>query len=225
MSVTPSQSVSVAFRTKNASGALVAASGTPTAVLYRNGAATAVVVTVSAIAGLGRYSVSWTNAGYAVSDQLSIEVTATISGLPYTSVIWVGAVVPVAVTVGTINADAINAASIASGAFTSAKFAAGAFDAVWTVTARTITAISDSAGVGTLLTRILGIIRTSDNDVIAETAQTTAVRSGIATTANVDTVLTEVNKIPRGTAAIAAGGDATRTKVSANGTTLVERIT
>jgi hypothetical protein len=47
------------------------------------------------------------------------------------------------------------------------------------------------------------------------------------TTTNTDVtaVAAEVGKIPRGASAIAAGGNATRTKVSANGTTLVEAIT
>jgi len=47
------------------------------------------------------------------------------------------------------------------------------------------------------------------------------------TTTNTDVtaVAAEVGKIPRGASAIAAGGNATRTKVSADGTTLVEAIT
>jgi hypothetical protein len=52
----------------------------------------------------------------------------------------------------------LTAAGIASGAFTSAKFAAGAFDAVWSVAARTLTTISDSSGITTLLTRIVGTL-------------------------------------------------------------------
>lgn len=44
---------------------------------------------------------------------------------------------------------AITAASIANGAIDAAKFAAGAFDAVWTVTARTLTAFGFSVTVGT----------------------------------------------------------------------------
>ena len=57
-----------------------------------------------------------------------------------------------------IPANWLTAAGIASGAFTSAKFAAGAFDAVWTVAARTLTSISDSSGITTLLTRIVGTL-------------------------------------------------------------------
>jgi hypothetical protein len=57
--------------------------------------------------------------------------------------------------------------------------------AVWGAGTRTLTAISDSAGVTTLLQRILGIIRTATDDVTAETAQTTAIRNGLATAQNV----------------------------------------
>ena len=49
---------------------------------------------------------------------------------------------------------AITPAKIQDGAFTSAKFASGAFDAVWTAATRTLTAIADSSGVTTLLSRI-----------------------------------------------------------------------
>jgi len=95
MSVLPSQAVSITFRTKNIDGELADATGTPTAVLYRNGVATSVTVTVASITGNGRYSASWTNAGYATSDQLEVEVTATIGGRAYTSKIWSDSVLSV----------------------------------------------------------------------------------------------------------------------------------
>jgi hypothetical protein len=44
------------------------------------------------------------------------------------------------ITAASIAADAITSAKIQDNAFTAAKFAAGAFDAVWTVTARTLSA-------------------------------------------------------------------------------------
>lgn len=59
-----------------------------------------------------------------------------------------------AITAAKIASDAIQTAKIQDGAFTAAKFAAGAFDAVWSVTTRTLTAISDSAGITTLLGRL-----------------------------------------------------------------------
>ena len=97
MSVNPSQAVSITFRTKDIDGVLADATGTPTAVLYRNGAATAVVVTVASITGTGRYSASWTNAGYVASDQLEVEVTATVAGTAYTSKVWGDGVVAIVV--------------------------------------------------------------------------------------------------------------------------------
>jgi len=51
-------------------------------------------------------------------------------------------------SVQSIVANAINAASIATGALTAAKFAAGAFDAVWTVTARILTAATNITSTG-----------------------------------------------------------------------------
>jgi hypothetical protein len=84
-----------------------------------------------------------------------------------------------AVTVGTLNNNVITTSSINNGAFTSAKFAAGAFDAVWTVTTRTLSAISDSSGITTLLSRITGLIRTKTEDETAETTQTSTITTAI----------------------------------------------
>lgn len=71
--------------------------------------------------------------------------------------------------------DAITSAKIQDGAFTASKFAAGAFDAVWSVAARTLTSISDSAGVTTLLSRITGLIRTRVEDEVVDTTILTAI--------------------------------------------------
>jgi hypothetical protein len=51
---------------------------------------------------------------------------------------------------------------------------------IWSAGSRTLTAISDSTGVTTLLGRITGTVRTAADDVTAETAQTAAVRDGLA---------------------------------------------
>ena len=53
-----------------------------------------------------------------------------------------------------LTSTGIKVASIANGAIAAATFAAGALDAVWSVASRTLTAISDSAGITTLLSRI-----------------------------------------------------------------------
>jgi hypothetical protein len=63
---------------------------------------------------------------------------------------------------------------------------------IWSNATRTLTAISDSSGITTLLGRIAGTIRTSADDVTAETAQTTAVRSGLALEATVDAAETAI---------------------------------
>jgi hypothetical protein len=66
---------------------------------------------------------------------------------------------------------------------------------IWSAGSRTLTAIGDSAGVTTLLERILGIIRTAADDVTAETAQTTANRDGLATATNVSDAQTAIETI------------------------------
>jgi len=63
---------------------------------------------------------------------------------------------------------------------------------IWSAGTRTLTAISDSSGVTTLLGRILGTIRTAADDVTAETAQTAAVRSGLALEATLDAAETAI---------------------------------
>ena len=75
-----------------------------------------------------------------------------------------------AITVSKIADGAITAPKIATGAFTSAKFAAGAFDAVWTVAARTLTTVGDSAGVSTLLGRVTGLLETKTEADARQTA-------------------------------------------------------
>lgn len=63
---------------------------------------------------------------------------------------------------------------------------------IWSHATRTLTAISDSSGITTLLSRIAGNIRTSADDVSAETAQTAAVRAGLALEATVDAAETAI---------------------------------
>jgi hypothetical protein len=118
----------------------------------------------------------------------------------------VGAVgsVTAGVTVATIGANVITATSIQDNAITAAKIANGAIDAATfaaDVDAEILSYIVDDA------TRI----------------DASALNTASGTT--VPAIATEVGKIPRGASAIAAGGNATKTKISANGTTLVEAIT
>jgi hypothetical protein len=140
-----------------------------------------------------------------------------------------------AITSPVIQEYAITATKIADGTLTSAKFASGAFDAVWSVTTRTLTTVANSAGITTLLSRITALIRTKAEDDAADSTIANAIPSASAVASQVrteltteldeiGTILAEVGKVPRGSNAIAAGGQATRTKVSADGTTLVETI-
>lgn len=63
---------------------------------------------------------------------------------------------------------------------------------VWEYASRTLTTIGDSSGITTLLSRITGLIRTSADDVSAETAQTSTIRSGLALEATLDAAETAI---------------------------------
>lgn len=83
--------------------------------------------------------------------------------------------------------NAITAAKINDGALTAAKFASGAFDAVWSVATRTLTAISDSAGITTLLSRLtstragnLDNLDATVNSRLASSSYTAPDNSGVA---------------------------------------------
>ena len=73
------------------------------------------------------------------SDNLQVDVTQ-----------WLGATVNALIS-GRVDASI---GAVASGVIAAASFAAGALDSVWSAAARTLTAISDSAGVTTLLGRL-----------------------------------------------------------------------
>ena len=68
-----------------------------------------------------------------------------------------------------LTSTGIKVASIANGAIAAATFAAGALDAVWSVASRTLTAISDSAGITTLLSRIGSALTISGGKVTVGT--------------------------------------------------------
>lgn len=75
-----------------ANGEPAAADSTPTAVLYRNGAPTSVVVTVAATAVTGLYTASFTSLGgadgWAKTDRLFIRASAVVSGKPSSAIVW-----------------------------------------------------------------------------------------------------------------------------------------
>lgn len=85
--------------------------------------------------------------------------------------------------------NAITSNKIQDGALTSAKFATGAFNAIWSVATRTLTSISDSAGVTTLLSRVTDLVPTKtefDNRTLPSNQYSTA--------SNLDTVLTRTSR-------------------------------
>ena len=86
--------------------------------------------------------------------------------------------------------NAITSNKIQDGALTAAKFATGAFNAIWSVATRTLTSISDSAGVTTLLSRVTDLVPTKtefDNRTLPSNQYSTA--------SNLDTVLTRTARV------------------------------
>lgn len=188
------------FRTSAADGSALNATGTPAAVLLRNNAVDATPsVTVAAVSGrTGLYSFSVViPVGYTVGDDVSLDITATVSGITVGSTIegprldapvttrlapaTAGRTLAVdasgQTTVGAVAANAINATAIATGAITSGKFAAGAIDA---------------AAIGT---------NAIDGDAISNDA-VTELQTGLATTANLTTVNNNVTAVGSAVAAL-----------------------
>lgn len=90
----PGEAVSRVFTTRNpATGAATAATGTPTAVLYRNKVATAVTVTVALITS-NLYSLDFTlpsgGSAYTVGDDIFIYLSATIAGVADSAILFEG---------------------------------------------------------------------------------------------------------------------------------------
>lgn len=83
------QSYSVLFAVTSA-GVGTAADSTPTAVLYRNGSASGVTVTVSTTAQTGLYKATFTtDSGWSAADHLELYATATIGGTSgYLAKVW-----------------------------------------------------------------------------------------------------------------------------------------
>jgi hypothetical protein len=162
-----------------------------------------VTVTVATTAETGVYTATFTTLGigdgWAKTDHLELLIIATIDTKVDRQTIWDSDGDPDApmrgtdsalTTLGTnapanwinaaaIDSNAITDTKINDGALTAAKFASGAFDAVWSVTARTLSAISDSAGITTLLTRITGLLQTK-SEADTDQAATIAAIGGIA---------------------------------------------
>mgnify|MGYP000949307805 CR=1 FL=1 len=97
-----------------------------------------------------------------------------------------------------LTSTGIKISSIANGAIATTTFAAGALDAVWSATSRTLTAISDSSGITTLLSRIGSALTISGGKV---TVGSNDDKTGYELTATYDAAKTaatqaSVNAIP-----------------------------
>lgn len=89
MSVRSAQSIARSFTTRAAAtGAATAATGTPTGVLLVNGVATADTVTVTGPVGTSRYKATVTLPTLAIGDGVALEITATVSGVTDSAIIW-----------------------------------------------------------------------------------------------------------------------------------------
>jgi hypothetical protein len=95
------------FFTVEAAGVGVAADATPVAVLYRNGSASGVTVTVAATATTGLYQATFTtDSGWSKTDVLHLSITATINSTNgYVAVVWDSTGNADAVMRGTDNVD------------------------------------------------------------------------------------------------------------------------
>ena len=88
MSVRSGQSITKEFTTRAfATGAATDATGTPTGTLFVNGTADAAIVTVTNQA-TGRYKAAVTLPTLAVGDVVDLLITATVSAVTDSSVIW-----------------------------------------------------------------------------------------------------------------------------------------
>ena len=140
-------------------GVGTAADSTPTAVLWRNGSASGVSVTVSTTAQTGLYkAVFTTDSGWAAADYLELYVTATIAGTAgYLAKVWSSTEIGAAVldsAVGTQIDNIENAAgwllAINSGACANPQTSAEQYDiTAFGVAFRVVMAGQTSTGIRT----------------------------------------------------------------------------
>jgi hypothetical protein len=90
MSVQASQSITREFTTHDTTGANANAASTPTGLLRVNGASNAATVTISLLSGkTGEYTASFTvPSGAATGDQLDLVISATVSSIAVSAVVW-----------------------------------------------------------------------------------------------------------------------------------------
>jgi hypothetical protein len=86
----PGDVIRVQFSTTNPVGATTAADSAPTAALWRNGQATAEVVTVTAPATALYLAEATIPAGWALGDDVALVAAAMVSGIATQGVVWAG---------------------------------------------------------------------------------------------------------------------------------------
>jgi hypothetical protein len=118
--INPSTSYTIPFVTM-AAGVPTNATGTPTAVVWRNGSAEATSVTVSTTSNTGIYHAAFTTgSGWAKTDRIWLVISATISSVAYRGIVWDSFSEPDAVMRGTDGANTTTPPTAAANA-----------DAVW----------------------------------------------------------------------------------------------
>lgn len=208
-------SYSVLFVVTSA-GVGTAADATPTAVLYRNGSASGVAVTVSTTAQTGLYKATFTtDSGWSSADHLELYATATIGGTSgYLAMVWSSTEYASTfaagddVNVASIDTDAIDADSIAAAAVTKIQNGLATSSALATVAANVTTLLSRvTATVATLWANLTAMISgSSGTAAFTETALANApaggsggldaagVRAAVGlTSANLDTQLSGIS--------------------------------
>lgn len=166
------------FITAEVAGVGTAADSTPTAVLYRNGSASGVTVTVAATAVTGLYKITFTSLGtgdgWAITDVLHLVASATIDAVSgYVSVVWDSTGDVDAVMRGTDSANTIGPATPSN--------VADARDAVLAKLPAALVGGRMDASVGAIATDAITAASLAA-DAVSE------IQSGLATQASVDTI-------------------------------------
>jgi hypothetical protein len=141
------------------------AAGVPVASIAANAInAAAIADDAIAAAKVKADAVTKIQAGLATPTNITagtITTVTNLTNLPAITANWLTAagIQDGAITNAKVADDVdVNAKTITAGAISATTFAANALDAVWSTAARTLTAISDSSGVTTLLSRIVGTL-------------------------------------------------------------------
>lgn len=212
------QAVTAVFATSSpATGAATSADSTPTGTLYVNGTADAATVTVTNIT-TGRYKAAVTLPTLAAGDVVDIWIAATVGGIAGGGVVWSAAADTkrlsdtlsadmVAISGDSAAADNLEAAADGTGYNLGggSVVAASVTGAVGSVTGHTpqtgdsfarigaagagLTAVGDTAGTTTLLSRITALLQTkaeadTAHGLLATSASLTAAQAALAALIN-----------------------------------------